>query len=334
MLTIQIKNWSNKVIAVINDIFSLQVDDEVNKWWKLKILFPTEKRLQSEPITKGYRITVTYWLKIWQIIRLFDWYITDVTVKTTAVQIEAENWLSYLQRRMIRSDKDYENISASIKNAVSTIFSELNTTSQLPITLWLNDCDTIISKKFSRGTSFYDILKQCWEVEKDLIVRVQDGVLEVSKNTGKVLDWVWEYDAKNTRLTNIADWNRKDSMDNFYTYILNDTSSAENTDFENDMKLMFEKYESKWSLTLPTWKAIPSVTISRDTDWRDFNIWDRKNIRLITWYNWLPLEYLWLIQSRKVTIDSRWWLKADIKISEKYKADTNILDLLLVNLRK
>jgi len=31
MLTIQIKNGNNEVIAVVNDIFSLQVDDEVNK---------------------------------------------------------------------------------------------------------------------------------------------------------------------------------------------------------------------------------------------------------------------------------------------------------------
>ena len=331
MLTIQIKNWSDKVVAVINDIFSLQVDNEVNKWWKLKILFPTEEWLQKEPVKKWYRISVAYWLKIGQVIKLFDGYITDVTVKTNQVQIEAENWLSYLQRRILRADKNYY---WTISNLIDTTFSELNTTSILPITLWLNDCQTVITKDFKKWTNFYDIIKSCWQVEKDLIVRVQDGVLEVSKNTWKVLDGVWEYDVQNTRATNIADWNWKDSMDNFYTYMLNDTDDINDDDFEEEYKLIFEKYDSEWSLTLPSWKAIPSVTVSRDTDWWDFDIWDRKNIRLNTWYEWLPLEYLWLIQSRKITIDSRGGIKAEIKISQEYKSDTNILDLILVNLRK
>jgi hypothetical protein len=48
----------------------------------------------------------------------------------------------------------------------------------------------------------------------------------------------------------------------------------------------------------------------------------------------LPLEYLGLIQSRKVTIAPNTWIKAEIKISEDYKPDTNILDLMLQNLRK
>lgn len=331
MLTIQIKNWYNEVIAVINDIFSLQVEEEVNKGGKLKLNFPTEKRLQERPLKKWYRISVTYWLKIWQTIRLFEWYITDVTVKTTAVQIEADNWLSYLQYRIIRTARIYTN--QTISSIVNAIFTELNNTSELPITLWINDCDTKITKEFNVWMSFYDILKFCRETEKQLIVRVLNGVLEVSKNTGKVLDGVWEYDAKNVSGTNIVDWIRKDSLDEFYTYIQNEWGNASDEEFEQNMRLIFEKYDSKWSLTLPSWIAIPSVSISRDTDWRDFNPWDRKNIRLLTGYDWLPLEYLGLIQSRKITINATGGIKADIKISEKYKADTNILDLILVNLR-
>lgn len=332
MLTIQIKNWYNEIIAVINDIFSMQVDDEVNKWWKLKFIFPTEKRLQERPIKKWYRISVAYWLKIWQTIRLFDGYITDVLVKTTTVQIEADNWLSYLQYRMVRSDRTYT--AQTISSVISAIFNELNTTSELPITLWLNDCDTQITKDFSVGTSFYDILKYCRETEKDLIVRVIDGVLEVSKNAWRVLNWVWEYDARNTRGTNIADWSWKDSMDEFYSYIQNDSGNQSNSEFNNDFKLIFEKYEGEATLSLPSWKAIPSVSVSRDTDWWDFYIGDRKNIRLNTWYERLPLEYLGLIQNRKITINASGGIRAEIKISEEYTAETNILDLILTNLKK
>lgn len=331
MLTIQIKNWYNEVVAVINDIFSLQVDDEVNKGGKLKLKFPTEKRLQEKPLKKGYRISITYWLKIGKVIRLFEGYITDVIVKTTQVEIQADNWLSYLQYRMVRSDRTYTD--QTISSVVSAVFNELNNTSELPMQLGLNDCDSKITKDFKVGTSFYDILKYCWEAEKDLIVRVHNGYLEVSKNAGNILEGVWEYDARNTVGTNITDRSRKDSMDEFYTYIQSEGGSVSDEEFEENMKLIFEKYDSEGALKLPSWIAIPSINISRDIDWWDFNPWDRKNIRLITGYEWLPLQYLGLIQSRKVNISANGGIKAEIKISEEYKADTNILDLVLINLR-
>lgn len=333
MLTIQIKDWNNNVIAVITDIFSLQIDDEVNKWWKLKLRFPTEKRLQEKPIEKAYRISVSYWFKIWKTIDLFDWYITDVLVKPSEVQIDADNWLSYLQRRIIRSKKNYN--GTNIQSVVSAVFNELNTTKQLPITLWLNDCtDVSIIREFDTGTSFYDILRYCWESDNALIVRVYDGKLDVSKNTWNVLEWVREYDARNTRATNIADWQWKDSMDEFYSYIKNKRWDKSNDVFNNKMNLIFEKYEWEGTLSLPTGKAIPSVVVSRDTDWWDFNVGDRKNIKLLTWYERLPLEYLGLIQSRKVVINASGGIKAEIKISEEYKSETNILDILISNLKK
>lgn len=331
MLTIQIKNWENKAIAVINNIFSLQVDDEVNKGGKLKLKFPIEKRMQTTQLKKGYRITINYWIKIWKIIKLFDWYITDIVIKTDSIEIQWENRLSYLQNRIIRSDKSYE--SVAISTVVSWLFTELNTTYNLPITLWLNDCATTITKEFSTGTSFYDILKYCWQTEELLIVRVLDWVLEVSKNTWTVLDWIWEYDADNTRETNIAWREWKDTMDNYFTYIKTETGDVTNSEVIADLWLTFEKYDWKWALSLPNWDAIPSISVSRDTDWWDFNIWDRKYIRLYTGYDWLPIEYLWLIQNRKVTINANWGIKAEIKISDKFKQDTNILDLVLQNLR-
>jgi len=335
MLTIQIKNWDNEVVAVINNIYSLEVNDEVNKWGKLKIKFPTEKWLQEKPLQKGYRISITYWLKIGKVIKLFEWYITDVIVKTTEVEIRAENWLSYLQYRMIRSDRTYTD--QTIADVISAVYNELNTTSELPVVLWLNDCQTKITKDFSAGTSFYDILKYCWTANKNLICRIVDAgeyhFLECSENAGNVLEWVWEYDARNTVWTNITDWSWKDSMDQFYTYIQNEWGNINDDEFEENMKLIFEKFDSDWALKLPSGIAIPSISISRDVDWWNFNPWDRKYVRLITGYDWLPLQYLWLIQSRKVNITASWGIKAEVKISEEYKADTNILDLVLTNLR-
>lgn len=332
MLTIQIKNWDEKVIATVNEIFSLQVDDEVNRWWKLKLRFPTESWLQKQPVQKADRILVTYSLKIWKVVRIFDWYITDVTLKSTECVIEAENWLSYLQYRIIRSQKSYNDVA--IKTVVSQIFSEINTNQALPITLWLNDCETKITKDFDTWESFYDILKYCWEAEPKLVVRVVNNILEVSKDTWDILDWIREYDINYTRWTNIVDYSWKDSMDDFYSYLQNAQWNAVNQEFLERTKLLFEKYEEEWSLNLPWWNALPSISVSRDTDWWNFYIWDRKNIRLVTGYEWLPLEYLWLIQSRRITISPQNDIKAEIKITEEYKSDTNILDLILQNLRK
>ena len=336
MLTIQVKNWQNKVIATINNIYSLQVDEEVNKGCKIKLRFPVEKWLQNNSIWKADRISIVYSLKIWKVVRIFEWYIVDLTLKTTEATIEAENWLCYLQNRIIRSDKNYTN--KPIKNLISELFNELNTTFPLPMNLWENNCETTITKEFNKGTSFYDILKSCWEEENRLVVRIinKDWVnyLEAIQDWWKILEWVWEFDAYNVQSTNITDWSWKDSIDEFYSYIQTENSNATNTDFNQDKNLIFEKYEEKWSLALPNEIPLPNITISRDTDWWDFYIWDRKNIRIYTGYTWLNLEYLWLIQQRKLTINASNDIKAEIKITEEYKADTNILDLVLQNLRK
>ena len=336
MLTIQIKNGDNKVVAVINNIYNLTVDDEVNKGGKLKLRFPTEKRLQEKPIKKGYRISIAYWYKINEVVRLFEWYITDITIKSTEVQIEADNWLSYLQWRIIRDTKNYEN--TPIKTVISQIYNELNSNFTLPIVLDTNDCDTPITKQFDAWTSFYDIIKYCYEAEPKLIARIYNdngkNILQVSKNPGEILDGVREFDVNYTRGTNIVDWSYKDTMDDFYSYMKNAEGQIANNEFNNETKLIFEKYEEEGALALPTGEPLPSIAVSRDTDRWSFNIWDRKNIRLVTGYDWLPLEYLGLIQSRKVTIAPNTWIKAEIKISEDYKPDTNILDLMLQNLRK
>lgn len=336
MLTIQIKNGNNKVIATINNIYNLQVDEEVNKCCKLKLRFPVEDWLQKNPIEKADRITVAYSLKIWNVVRIFEWYITDITLKTTEATIEAENWLTYLQYRMIRSNKSYTD--KKINALVSEIFTELNNTYQLPIILWRNDCETLITKDFEVWTSYYDILKYCWEAENKLVVRIRNenwkNYLDCMMNWWDTLEWVWEFDVNSTRWTNIIDWSWKDTLDDFYSYIKTESSTKENSEFNNDKKLIFEKYDKEWSWTLPSWIALPSITVSRDTDWWNFYVWDRKNIRLFTGYEWLNLEYLWLIQSRKLSMTSNNDIKAEIKITEEWKADTNILDLVLMNLRK
>ena len=124
MLTIQIKNWQNKVIATVNNIYSLQVDEEVNKWCKVKLRFPVEEWLQKKPVQKADRITIAYSFNIRSVVRIFEGYITDITLKSTEVVIEAENWLAYMQYRIIRSDKNYENVM--IKDVISGLFNELN----------------------------------------------------------------------------------------------------------------------------------------------------------------------------------------------------------------
>ena len=336
MLTIQINNWNNEVIAYVNNIFSLEVNDEVNRWGKMKLRFPVEDWLQKKAVQKWDRITIIYWIKIGKIVRIFDWYITDITLKSTEVVIEWENWLSYLQYRIIRSKKTFHN---NVREIVELVFNELNNTKNFPFLLWINDCTTAVPEKtFDIWESFYDILRFLYETEPELVVRMNNkdwvNYLEVSKNPWKDLEWIWEFDVNYTKWNNIVDWSWKDSMDDFYSYLKNKRWDVINNEFVNRTNLLFEKYEEDWSLSLPNWMAVPSIVVSRDTDWWDFDVWDRKNIRLITGYEWLPLEYLWLIQSRKITVSPQNDIKAEIKISEKYKEDTNILDLILQNLRK
>lgn len=336
MITVQIKNGQGDVQAVINNIFNLQIDDEINKGGKLKIKFPTEEWLQREPIQKGDRISIDYGDKIKETIRLFDWYITDVTLRTTEAQIEADNWLSYLQFRILRTNKNYNN--QTIQTVIGDVYSSLNNTFPLPVSLNKNDCLTKITKQFEKGTSFFDILKYCYQAEPKLIFRVLNSpfwnLLEVGENPWKILEGVREYDVNYQKVTNITDRSRKDSMDNFFSFIKTDTWEISNDTFNARTQLLFEQYDKQGNLALPSGTAVPSISVSRDIDWWNFDIWDRKEIRLVTWYERLPLSYLWLIQKRKITVDSTGWIKAEIKISENYKEDTNILDLLFQNLKQ
>jgi len=73
MLTIQVKNWQNKVVAVINKIYSLTVDEEVNKGCKVKLRFPVDDWLQEKPLYKGDRITIAYSFNIRNVVRIFEW---------------------------------------------------------------------------------------------------------------------------------------------------------------------------------------------------------------------------------------------------------------------
>jgi hypothetical protein len=95
--------------------------------------FPVEEWLQKKPVQKADRITIAYSFNIRSVVRIFEGYITDITLKSTEVVIEAENWLSYMQYRIIRSDKNYENVM--IKDVISGLFSELNNIYELPVLL-------------------------------------------------------------------------------------------------------------------------------------------------------------------------------------------------------
>jgi hypothetical protein len=48
----------------------------------------------------------------------------------------------------------------------------LNSTNAFPFSLSLNDCETQITRDFDKGTSFYDILKFCWESNPKLVARI------------------------------------------------------------------------------------------------------------------------------------------------------------------
>ena len=335
MLTIQIKDGENKVIAVVNNVYNVSIDEEINKGWKLSMKIPVEEWMRKQKIKKWYRISVSYGEKIGDVYHIFDGYITDVTVYTNEIELKAENRLNYIQFRILRSGGTYTWVF--IKDIVQAVFTQLNNQLELPFKLWKNDCEKIVSKSFSIGTSFYDVLKFCWESENNLVVRVRNerdwNYLDITENVD-IMDGVREYDANYTKGTNIVDWSWTDSMDNIFNFLKTSKGEITNEEFLEETWLLFEKRDSDADLNLAKTTPIPKLSISRDTDWWNITIGNKKNIRLLTWYEWLEMNYLGIIQWRKITVSPNGWIKSEIKISEEWKPDTNILDLVLQNLRK
>lgn len=332
MITIQIKNGEGMVLGVINDFFSLQVQDEINKWGNLKVRIPLNDWLRKTPLQKWYRISVNYGISLKRNLMLFDWYLSDFTIRTESIDIEAYNWIHYLQYRLLDRSKKYQ--ATPIKTIVSEIFEMIKEKGQLPFSLGDNNCDKVIAKEFPQGTSFFDVLRGLNEENPDLIFRIitknGENLLEVGEKIGDVLQGVRECDTSDPWRTNIVNREWKDSMDEFR----NSQGALRNDEHLRQTGLLFERaLEDKIPAQLPKSTPLPSITISRDTDWRDFNVGDRKSIRLITGYERLSLSYTGLIQERRIIIGA-WGLKSEIKVSQNYREDVNVLDAIIKNLRK
>ena len=332
MITIQIKNGEGMVLGVINDFFSLQVQDEINKWGNLKVSIPLNDWLRKTPLQKWYRISVNYGISLKRNLMLFDGYLSDFTLRTESIDIEAYSWIHYLQYRLLDRSKKYQ--STPIKTIVSEIFEIIKEKGQLPFSLGDNNCDKVIAKEFPQGTSFFDVLRGLNEENPDLIFRIitknGENLLEVGEKIGDILQGVRECDTSDPWRTNIVNREWKDSMDEFR----NSQGTLRNDEHLRQTGLLFERaLEDKTPAQLPKSTPLPSITISRDTDWWDFNVGDRKSIRLITGYERLSLSYTGLIQERRIIIGA-WGLKSEIKVSQNYREDVNVLDAIIKNLRK
>ena len=320
------------VLGVINDFFSLQVQDEINKWGSLKVRIPLNDWLRKTPLQKWYRISVNYGINLKRNLMLFDGYLSDFTLRTESIDIEAYNWIHYLQYRLLDRSKKYQ--STPIKTIVSEIFGIIKEKGQLPFSLGENNCDKVIAKEFPQGTSFFDVLRGLNEENPDLIFRIitknGENLLEVGEKIGDVLQGVRECDTSDPWRTNIVNREWKDSMDEFR----NSQGALRNDDHLRQTGLLFERaLEDKIPAQLPKSTPLPVITISRDTDWWDFNVGDRKSIRLITGYERLSLSYTGLIQERRIIIGA-WGLKSEIKVAQNYREDVNVLDTIIKNLRK
>ena len=320
------------VLGVINDFFSLQVQDEINKWGSLKVRIPLNDWIRKTPLQKWYRISVNYGISLKRNLMLFDGYLSDFTLRTESIDIEAYNWIHYLQYRLLDRSKKYQ--STPIKTIVSEIFEIIKEKGQLPFSLGDNNCDKVIAKEFPQGTSFFDVLRGLNEENPDLIFRIitknGENLLEVGEKIGDVLQGVRECDTSDPWRTNIVNRERKDSMDEFR----NSQGTLKNDEHLRQTGLLFERaLEDKTPAQLPKSTPLPAITISRDTDWWDFNVGDRKSIRLITGYERLSLSYTGLIQERRIIIRA-WGLKSEIKVAQNYREDVNVLDAIIKNLRK
>lgn len=336
MITIQIKDWNWEVLFTIQDFFSLSISESINQSGTLNLSFPTKERMRKQKLQKGWRISVYYWFSLTEVIQLFDGFISGFTLNSDHIYLEATNWIGYLQYRMLRTTKNYSTVT--IKTIIQQCFEELNQTSRLPFLLGQNTCETPLTRDFIVGSSFFDVLKAAEEVNPKLCYRMKaegDQIfLEVWEGIGEIIPWVWVFDSKDPTKTNIVKWERKDSMDNFFNFISTPAGNLTNQEHVDATGLLFEKNETdEQKKRLPESSVIPTLTISRDTDWRKFNVGDRKHIKLITGYERLTIDYLWIIQTRNLSITPG-GIKVEIKVSDKYREETNILDLMLKKIKK
>ncbi|MDR3169766.1 MAG: hypothetical protein LBU27_08785, partial [Candidatus Peribacteria bacterium] len=118
------------------------------------------------------------------------------------------------------------------------------------------------------------------------------------------------FNINNLRAGNIQDWKWESALDNFRNamYAIDDeekTQLARDSESIEEIGLVFEHYEHEKFLNARVnvnEVAVPSISLTPDTDWWNIQVGDRKNISIISAYDWLLLQYQGVIQQRRIAI--------------------------------
>lgn len=295
-------------------------------------------------IRRWYRIDVYYYVDIREQPMIFSWYINEYTITKDVIGVHAYNWISYLQHRIVRNQVFYDH--KSISYVVQDLLARINEVRQLPFSVQVaEDMDKVVSLRIDKGATLFDALETVYEscdtVQYRVVGSHKEGIrLEVGEEVGDLLDGVWLYNEKETNKANIQGRQWKETTTSYWNYMMskNGMHTKEVIDEEdvNEVWLLFEKYENDSNINARVSThnpVVPSLEVMPDQKWWKMQVGDRRAVRLLTGYKQVQLDYIALIQARSISVGSG-GIAVQIKISDKYMKQTNVLDTILTNMQK
>ena len=315
------RDWTD--LTLFDNFIRLEFENKLNEWSKGKMVVSLKDSHINNDVLKLMNIVEIY--KDWNI-KEFEWYIYGFNYTNDILEFIFIDYIEFLKKHILRVDLDYD--TNFIKDIVEDIYNYFNGWDPLPFALWKNDITDTASFYFKTWQSFYDILKKITDVKWEF--RIVDWQLDFSETTWDILTWIFKYDINNLQSSNIEKYNVNINLNNVYNVAIisdwQDKIIKWDTSSINELWFIEQYfYSPDWDINLNTEiTKIPQIEI-RD-GWK-YKVWDRQQIYINPWFNYLAINYLWTI-TRKYTIIENWFIRYNIDIANKYRKRNDLWSYL------
>lgn len=298
--------FSNTVVAVIDEINEFNIDLVINGGSRWKLILPF-----GDYDLKPYNKIEFFEIIDWEDILVFSWYIYNVIITLTWLEFEVRDENDLMNKKLVLSDKSYTSQTPwFILNDISSDW-QTETWEDFQIISSVSDTVTIEFKKWDTFYSVLDELSQ--QLNYNWLVKWQtiyfDEIVWENKTT-----WPWfeelVYNWDDQSETNISDL-KLEYYWNISNLIIGWNSTTKVLYKTSDTRGQIWEYKSfnDWDLTTQTQdylnlknQELFSYSIAVLFDKTNINLWDKIYLRIEKAPN-DNLNYTWNVTVNKVKLE-------------------------------
>jgi len=338
MYKVEILGPNNEFKAWFWDLLSLSYEIRIDWTWRLTFSVAVNDLNATNEIIKHYnRVCLYRQNSKWERIKVFLWYIEQISIKKDFITITCPELIKFFQKRIIEG-KDYNWVKAG--DIVFDMLNYVNNIDDTYISEWINDTDLYLFLSLKpttflywinkiRQISWYDIWIDknfklnvwfMW-VERDIVLLYDSKLPETSNIVwfDVVLDW-W-------KLLNRILWIANDinyiwEIDNWFPKLEWIKYFYEVNNYDT-LKKTVNRELAKYA----TLQIIPKVwSIYWFKIFEDYNLGDYVNVNIKNWNFIISWQYR--ITAIRMNVDSNFSEKYSVELTNWYWYREDLLDYL------